>query len=177
MQPFKCFEPNVKVGPSSVLGLGLGLFARRDIHIHQVVCVYSGEKVQCVDGNSSEYLVQADWQNPATGDVETWFLDATSTNTAAGRWANDACDYEGLDESFKTNRKTNIAFRLRIAKYKHLRIGQWYIELYAIEHIVAGQELFVRYGTQYWNRYCKYYKGKDPNIYTGRIADNILSNV
>lgn len=137
--------------PSSVPGLGLGLFARKDIKYKQVVCVYTGEK--WVGGRGSQYTVQGFWKNPFTGCTETCYLDAVSLCTAAGRWANDACDYDGVDPLFRTGRVNNIAFRLHIKQNMHPVYNQWYIEMYALQDIPAGSELFVRYGVEYWEHF------------------------
>lgn len=140
----------MKVWPSSVLGLGLGLFARVDIKYGQVVCVYSGTCIKCVIGNRSKYVVQGYWRNPGTGRDEIRYLDAISLRTSVGRWANDACDYDGVDPCFHTGRVNNIAFRLHIKKKIHNVYKQCYIEMYALDDIRAGSELFVRYGKQFW---------------------------
>ena len=154
MQPFHASKTEclVKVWCSSVLGLGLGLFLKRDVHDGQVVCVYSGE-LTFREPENWKYTVQADWLNPNTKQIEKWFLDASSSNTASGRWMNDACDYEGVHSDYVTGRKNNIAFRTRICKHKHSTIDQWYIEMYAIDDISAGSELFVRYGVEFWKRF------------------------
>ena len=153
VQPYKnhkC-ESRVKVWPSSIIGLGLGLFARKDIKYKQVVCMYSGTK--WVKGKGSRYMVQGYWRNPETGCTETWYLDAASLQSAVGRWANDACDYDGVDQCFRTGRVNNIAFRLTIKNKKHPVYKQWCLEMYALEDISAGSELFVRYGVEFWSNF------------------------
>ena len=166
IQPFRNYEPFVKVWPSSIPGLGMGLIARRDIKYGQVVCVYTGRCLKCVTGLRSEYIVQCLWKNPDTGEDETWFLDASSMKTAAGRWVNDACDYEGV-EAFKTGRVNNIAFRLHMGRKPHPVYQQWYVEMYALDDIPMGDELFVRYGREYWEGFIHYHSFHDPNILTG----------
>ena len=121
LQPFHNTETEsfVKVWPSSILGLGFGLFVKQDIEEGQVVCLYTGVRTLCEPDNW-KYAVLADWYNPDTGDLEKWFLDASSLKTAAGRWVNDACDYEGVHSDYVTDRKNNISFRTRISKHKHV---------------------------------------------------------
>lgn len=156
LQPFhntEC-ESLVKVWPSSILGLGFGLFVTKDVEEGEVVCVYTGVRTS-YEPENWKYTVEADWSNPVTGVLEKCYLDASSLNTASGRWVNDACDYEGVHSDYVTGRKNNINFKTRIEKQKHSTLDQWYIKMYAIVDIPAGSELFVRYGVDFWKRFRK----------------------
>ena len=164
--------------PSSVFGLGLGLFAKKNIKYKQVCAVYTGQMRKCVTGSDSRFLVQALYHDKETGKSSLWYLDASHSYNAAGKWANDACDYDGEEKGtlcndlLRLNRKTNIAFRCRIASDRHEVYQNYYIEMYALDDIPAGSELFVKYGLEYWNRAPRYFRNVDPLIMLGDALEH-----
>jgi SET domain-containing protein len=91
----------------------------------------------------------------------------------AGRWANDACDYDGVPDHLQLDRITNIKFRLVIAGSIHPTYQQYYVEMYALEDIKAGSELFVQYGTKYWEDATKYFLGEDHTIFCGACEEEL----
>ena len=96
--------------------------------------------------------MQAQFWNAKNSKLENWFIDSESSYNTAGRWMNDAGDYEGVPDIIRTEFKTNIAFKTRISRNKHKEIGKHYIEMYCIDPngIAKGSELFVQYGIEFW---------------------------
>ena len=173
VQPFYKCEPLVKVWPSSVIGLGLGLFARKYIRKGKVCSIYSGRLVSSVIGNSSDFLLgPMDHVDPVTGIKSRWYVDSTDINCGSGRWVNDACDYDGV-EHLRLDRETNIKFRLRIAPNIHPTYQQYYVEMYALKDIRPGMELFVEYGKEYWTDTIKYYRRSDHTILSGPFEQEL----
>ena len=87
-QPYAHAEPNVSVKPSQVHNLGL--WTNCAMREGDTVCLYTGECVKCVEGNKSKYLLEVFWKNPESNVLETWYLDSTQPDNAAGRYINDA---------------------------------------------------------------------------------------
>ena len=56
-QPFLAIEPLVMVAPSNVSGLGV--YTTRPVNEGDVLCLYSGQCVKCVEGNSQQQLPAA----------------------------------------------------------------------------------------------------------------------
>ena len=136
--------------------------------------MYRTELRRTVTGNKSLFLLgPMEYVDPTTSVTSHWYMDATDLHTGAGRWANDACDYDGVPDHLHTNRTTNIKFRLRIAPHVHSVYLQYYVEMYAIDDIPAGRELFVAYGEKYWQDVTKYFKGTDPMILQGVFEEEL----
>ena len=166
LQPYAKFEPKVCVALSKVHGLGV--FATRRILKGEVVCVYTGECVQCVDGNFSAYVLSCKWVNPDTNVFEQWHIDATDPDNAAGRLINDACDTytDGPGKGLKTDFSTNVVYGEYCSTKPHPDIGKYYVSVFALCDIEKDTELFVSYGTKYWKEY-RHYGTEDPNILVG----------
>ena len=178
-QPYGFIECKVAVAPSNVAGLGV--YAKVDIKADEIVCVYSGECVKCVSGNTSSFVLECKSINKDTGKHETWFIDSRERRNGAGRYINDACDlYGGLTdvpEAFKTPFGTNVRYKEFVSQTQHDVIGKYYVQVEAMRDIDKGEELFAMYGAGYWKRYQKYKVGEDPEIVVGRKYEQELSQV
>ena len=175
-QPYAQFEPKVCVAVSKVHGLGV--FTTRRIRKGEVVCVYTGECVSCVDGNFSAYVLSCKWVN-RDKVVEEWNIDATDVNNAAGRLINDACDTytDGPGKDLKTEYCTNVKYGEYCSNEVHPDIGKYYVEVFALCDIEKDAELFVSYGTKYWKAYQRYKKFEDPRILVGARYDERMAEV
>ena len=166
MQPYLEFERDwVRVGPSRVHGLGL--FADRDFEIDDVVGVYTGECMKCAEGNKSLFIVWCEWWNRQKSELEEWYLDSKDEDNAATRWINDCV-------GTKWAGMYNVKYCIRVRDNKHPVYGRYYVEVKAIADIKKGEELFADYGKAYWERYCRYFKHKDPSIFLGKEWDQAM---
>jgi len=142
IQPYAHCEPLVFVAKSAVHGYGV--FARRDIEPGELVCMYSG---MCVDYVSvtdrSDYILEILWLNVMTGEQETWYLDASNKDNAAGRWVNDARN---------TQYSNNVHYTNYPLKRHPLNPRIYYVWMKALCKIAQGDEFFVSYSEdKYWN--------------------------
>ena len=154
VQPYVAIEPLVMVAPSNVSGLGV--YTTRPVNEGDVLCLYSGQCVKCVEGNSSNYLLQGKWKNPVTRKKEVWYIDSTNPYNTSGRLINDA---KG------TEYENNVGYAEAI-KGPHGVTGNWYMEIKALFDIPGCTELLADYGELYWSRYARYHKFQDPMILT-----------
>jgi len=175
-QPFAnyYFEEGVIVAPSNVHGLGL--FTGRAFRDGEQVGLYSGECVECVAGNKSKYLLEAEWYNRYTDKKEKWHIDSAERDnvvwTTACRYINDPCstytneDYSSgkVPRAYRTEFSVTCKYGTTMSEYVHPVIRQYTVPVYAHGDLPAGVELLTPYGTDYWARYLRYFKGHDPNI-------------
>ena len=198
-QPFASIEPDIVMAPSGISAGGLGLFALRNFKEGEVVALYSGRCMKCVEGNTSAYLIEAQWFNKETKSYETWFLDSCDPQNAAGRGVNDACsgytdrEYREnphlsasgysqaelmvIPAKYHTNFRNNVAYRPTMKQNKHPVIGKWYLEMYALFDIEKNEEFFGKYQIQYWERVIDHYsKFHSPNIITGKHYEKSMKD-
>jgi len=177
LQPYAQFEPKVCVARSKVDGLGV--FTTTRILKGEEVCVYTGECVRCVDGNFSAYVLSCKWVDPDTNEVQDWHIDATNVHNAAGRFINDACDTYtyGPGKALRTDYYTNVEYGQYCSTEVHPDIRKYYVKVVALCDIEKDTELFVSYGTKYWNGYQRYNKFDDPSILVGRRYEKHMDDV
>lgn len=118
----------LRVGPSSIPNAGLGLYTTRKRHAHEFICNYNGELLTAEQMNQrysadelAEFAVQIS---------KNKFLDARDKRSAAS-FMNDA-----LNSGFINNVKF-------VATKKNAAV-------FSIVDIPADSELFISYGTEYW---------------------------
>ena len=183
-QPFSgyAFEHGVVVAPSNVHGLGL--FTTKPFSDGTQVCLYSGECVKCIDGNKSNYLLETKWYNRQKRMHEKWHIDSAERNnrvwTTAARYINDPCstytvsDYaqNKVPGAYRTNYSVTCRYGTVVSEVQHAQIGQYTVPVLADGDLPAGVELLAEYGTPYWERYIRYFKGHDPNILCNRTYDD-----
>ena len=121
-----------QIKDSTLQGAGKGLFAKWDFEKGDAIVRYTGDVVQTADGaqedgwRGSSYVLEV---------TNSWGIDAARTNTAAGRMINDTVE---------TEKRANVEFSFD-ARRKVVTIR-------ALRAIKAGEELFIKYGGQYWAR-------------------------
>lgn len=136
------------VAKSSIRGAGMGLFVAKGakpIRRGERIVVYSGDWVQLLpddDDAGGEYFLQI---NRVLG------IDAARTNSALGRWANDA---RGSTDDSGRRRRPNA----QLVTDPRNKQGA----LKASRTLKPGEEILVSYGRGYW-------RGKPPAI-TSLIA-------
>ena len=119
-----------QIKDSTIPGAGKGLFARWDFNKGDAIVRYTGDIVQTAAGareggwEGSSYVLEV---------TNSWAIDAARTNTADGRMIND---------TVASNRRTNVKFAFD-ARRKVVTIR-------ALRAIKAGEELFIKYGREYW---------------------------
>ena len=122
----------VQVGYPKV-GESLGLFTNKAIPKGAKVCDYTGKMVttkEWNDGGEGDYGVQMN---------KNQVLDARSTQTALGRYANDC---RNKNKKKKECQGRNAKFVINTKK-KTVRVV-------ATKKIPAHSEIYVSYGKQYW---------------------------
>ena len=121
-----------QIKDSTLAGAGKGLFARWNFNKGDAIVRYTGDVVQTADGaqedgwRGSSYVLEV---------TNSWGIDAARTNTADGRLINDTVEF---------NKSANVVFAFD-ARRKIVTIR-------ALKVIKAGEELFIKYGAQYWAR-------------------------
>ena len=125
----------LSIKKSQIPNAGSGLWAEKNFKRGEDIVLYDGEKVtwkECERRNRAQ---------PGMGSYylfvsKTKCIDAQHTPSAKGRYANDAKGLTRL-EGLRNN-----------ARYEVVK-GQVFIK--ASRNIKAGEEIFVSYGTSYWN--------------------------
>ena len=115
---------NLRIKKSNIPNAGKGLFTTKYIPKGAVIAGYTGERVINKDPN---------YGNPYALQIKKYtFIDASKSNTAEGRFANDcrgACKNNALLQYDKANKKAFLA---------------------AKHNIKAGSEITTSYGKDYW---------------------------
>ena len=171
-QPFGgCyFESGIIVAPSNIHGLGV--FTLKPIKKGTVICLFSGECANAPKQGRSDFVLEFEWCNPQTKQMEKWVLDSSEVDgkvvSACGRYANDPCstyDKGVCPPSCVTAYTVNALFSRVLSDRPHPVIGEYYTELIAKRDIIWGEEILVEYGAPYWKRCLNYFKGHDPEIH------------
>lgn len=121
-----------QIKDSTLQGAGKGLFARTDFAKGDAIVRYTGDVVDTVDGaqedgwRGSSYVLEV---------TNSWGIDAARTDTADGRMIND---------TVASDKRANVTFAFD-ARRKVVTVR-------AMRAIKAGEELFIKYGGQYWAR-------------------------
>ena len=121
--------PGLAVRTSSVPGAGQGLFVERDVRKGQVVCAYTGQRI-----NIAEMLRRKDPNDRAyvMGFGLNKYLCARDRPQVLARFINDHADPA----------RHNVRF---VKLWEERRA-----DVVALRDIAAGEELFVSYGSNYW---------------------------
>ena len=119
---------NVKIKQSSIVGAGNGLFANKKFKKGDYICAYSGVLVDNEVVNRGDYISQYIYQH-YNGN---YAIDADDELSCYGRYINDSL----------SKRKTNCEFNQhKDSDYAYVR---------AVKNIKKGDEIFVKYGPEYW---------------------------
>ena len=123
------------VRDSAVPAAGQGLFTYVDIPAKRVICSYGGENISraAYDANRSDYGV---------GIPGGRVIDGASTQSSIGRYANNC---RPADKAAGHCRGNNARFSIST------REGQTTVNIKSTKPIPAGSEIFVAYGSGYWN--------------------------
>ena len=124
-----------EVRPSAIQNAGMGLYVLREVRAGEVVAHYSGVSLSAAEaaGSESDYLLQIH---------SGLFLDAAATDNRAGRWIND-----GPHSGFTANARFASAYNTNPDNVQ----GRRWIKVFATRDIPAGTEVYVDYGTKYWD--------------------------
>ena len=117
---------------SSIPGSGTGVFTLRAIKKNAKIADYTGQLVSNQgwnDGGTGDYGVQLNKRE---------VLDARSTQTALGRYANDCRPRNRKNRHCKLNARFSINHHNKTVTLK------------ATKNIPANSEIFVSYGKEYW---------------------------
>jgi hypothetical protein len=118
----------VRVAPSNIPGVGLGLFAARKFNTGDFISRYDGEHL-----TNEEYNIRYPNDDPlyVLPAKDGYKVDARYTNSGNARYANDS----------RSNNTRNA--KLRKSDYTRRR-------LQATKPIRPGSEIFANYGPKYW---------------------------
>lgn len=123
----------LKIKKSTLPGAGKGLFTLKDIRKGQLVCKYDGERItwkEAIERNDhgkGGYVYYINAKN---------CIDAYHSRNTFGRYANDAAGV-GRIKGFRNNSTYDV-----VKNEVFIR---------ATGNIKAGSEIFVSYGSSYWN--------------------------
>jgi len=119
-------KKGLRIKESNIPSAGLGLFTTKFIPVGAIICKYTGDTVIEEDPDyGNPYALQVKERPPT-------YIDASRSNTAEGRYANDG----------KSMRKNN-SYLLYNRKKK-----EGYLE--AARDINANEEILCSYGDDYW---------------------------
>jgi hypothetical protein len=143
---------SVRVRPSGVPFAGLGLFAWQDFPSNSILCAYADNaEVSRVSVRSLSRLLDSrrymySWNSDG---IHCSVIDAHEPTSGFGRFINDARSHDvtqAITPPFTNNAKfVDTDDR----KYDWRFRGIPYIK--AIREIRAGEEIFIDYGTEYWD--------------------------
>lgn len=145
----------VQVADSKIEGAGKGLFAARDIQAGERIIEYKGQRTTTAPPNTHDYVTSVKQDN-----VTTWIDAEDPTKSSVARYMNDcrkktkgctknnAYLYQWTKPSSDKRKEQN--------KPKHR--ARMYVK--ARESIPKGAEIYISYGTQYWNENAKRVKEK-----------------
>ena len=124
----KCGYNRVKVTQSTIEAAGQGLFINGKAAVKggKIVCSYEGQKLskEEAEASKSAYIFEFEYLD------ETYYIDAESTTSCYGRFANDKRD----------DSKVNAKILVRGGK----------LFVMAMMDIQPGEEVFIDYGVDYW---------------------------
>ncbi len=123
----------VLIGESTLPGAGDGLFATKPFRCDAWICEYKGPLIKAEDiGPENNYILS--WPDDGV------YLDHTPLNCCYARYANDALN-PSLD---------NASLARRVVKVRGKYVVQY--GLVALHGIDVGEEIFVSYGPEFWDR-------------------------
>jgi hypothetical protein len=144
----------LRVRKSTVQGAGRGLFAARDLPAsHRVP--YTGDAIELrADENGGQYVLQT---RRSAG------IDAARRNSGLGRWVNDPRG--SVDEQGRA-RAANCEFTLHTPRGEQQRVAA----VRTLRPIVRGEELLVRYGSDYWRFHAAPKQKKQPRTQLAAVT-------
>lgn len=116
---------------------GLGVFALRDLKKSRTVrvCRYAGKWVQRLQPYYNRYVVEL--------AADSYLDSLASIGVCVGRYMNDA-RFTEFDN--------NCRFGRNRVPYWDPNIEMYWTPIFVTANIPKGNELFVTYGSKYWNR-------------------------
>ena len=120
-------ERGLRIKPSTVPGAGLGLFAAKSLPARHTID-YTGDRVPLADEDDGGVYFLQTRSNEA--------IDAARTNAGEGRWVNDPRG---------TAKRANAVFTLYTPPGGQRRAG-----LRTTRPVASGEEILVKYGSDYW---------------------------
>lgn len=125
----------LRVGPSTLPGAGLGLFAARDFRRETPIGYFTGALVPASIVHAPTYR-----SCYALELNEEWVIDCNSTQDSILRYSNDC---------FPAQKKRGLC-RVNAGFFE----GDPGLRLWAIRDIATGEEIFWHYGKSYWEVDC-----------------------
>ena len=128
-------DRDLLVAPSAIACGGLGLFTSKDVAAGETVCYYAGLVYNFNTKNLLEdqsYLLYLGYSEMFDEDI---FIDSLDLLEVKGRYMNDP-----LNETLY-----NVKWSRSLDNVAQLRCG-----VVATRDIIAGEEIFVSYGSDYW---------------------------
>ena len=106
----------------------------------EVVCLYSGECSEAPTNPDSLYLLQVQYLNE-DGKKEPWIIDASEVDNAAGRYIQDAGDYDSdkAPVSIKTGFVNNVRFLNWVSSEQHEVVERYYTKVITTMDIPQGE--------------------------------------
>ena len=124
----------LRVQKSHIPGAGRGLFAARNLPANHGV-PYTGDEIELrTDENGGPYVLET---RRGTG------IDAARRNSGLGRWVNDP---RGATDEQGRARVANCKFAMHTPHGERQRVAA----VRTLRPIVSGEELLVKYGSDYW---------------------------
>ena len=132
LMPFAHREKKVVVKKSQISGMGV--WSKVPIREGETVCYYSGQCLgrSAMIGNTSDYVLDL-------GDG--WYLDGEKKFNCAGRYVNDSRGLRGA--------RNNAVYMSKCTFDRELG---FHVRVVATRYIPAGTEIFVGYGSDYWDK-------------------------
>jgi len=121
-----------KIKDSTIQGAGKGLFAVKAFKKGETVVRYTGDWVNTADGEMENGFGDSDYVFQYSREKS---IDAARTNTADGRMVNS---------SRGRNQPSNVKFSVDYVRKR--------VTIRASRAIRVGEELFINYGSAYWER-------------------------
>jgi len=125
--------PNLRLGPSTIRGAGLGLFARRALRQGAVIGTYQGRRLTIALAQRSantDYQMHVD-----DSKGNEWIIDGLVGGNYT-RFVNHACYADEQNAKFKFNSRSRV------------------VQVIAIRPIRADEEILVSYGQDYSRVLC-----------------------
>lgn len=137
----------LRIKPSSVPGAGAGLFASRDLPARTRIDYTGDRRVDVSIKDGGAYFLAL---------TNTTVIDAARTNAGPGRWINDPRG---------TSAKANASFVIHTPPG-----GQRVACVRTLRPVQKGEEILVKYGTDYWKFHLNRTAGKRPRRRRQRAA-------
>lgn len=136
-----CFRVKlgVRIGKSTIPGAGFGVFATQDFKKKDFITKYSGKiynTASLEDIPESDYIIFNENRRKRINNQ----IDANTSNGQVGRYIND---FNATTKRSNEQSRYNTRFTARSERE---------MQVVAARDIVAGEELFIDYGREYWKK-------------------------